>query len=132
LPRGLPAAGAGGRARVPDADRRARGHRPRLRAADAAPPRRREPAGVKSLKYWWAAFNARPFGMPIPPNWFGIAAFAMLGGFVNPGFWLVGAALEIGYLAALAGNRRFRTVVDIGRRGDDPVDSRYTTLLGRL
>ena len=29
--------------------------------------------------YWWAAFNAKPLGMPVPPNWFGIAAFGLLG-----------------------------------------------------
>jgi len=46
-----------------------------------------------SRSYFAAAFNARPFGMPIPPNWFAVAAFALLGAFVNPGLWLVGAGL---------------------------------------
>ena len=41
--------------------------------------------------YLAAAFNARPLGMPIPPNWFGIAAFGLLGALVNPGLWLIGA-----------------------------------------
>ncbi|KFN50836.1 hypothetical protein [Arenimonas composti] len=87
---------------------------------------------MKSLKYWWAAFNARPFGMPIPPNWFGIAAFAMLGGFVNPGFWIVGAALEITYLSSLAGSKRFRNAIDVGERREDPADARYLAMTERL
>ena len=62
--------------------------------------------------YLAAAFNARPFGMPIPPNWFGVVAFALLGAFVNPGFWLIGAGLEGLYLWALSKNPRFRALVD--------------------
>jgi hypothetical protein len=61
--------------------------------------------------YIKAAFNARPFGMWIPPNWVGIAAFGMCG-FLNPGFWLLGAGLELGYLYALISNGRFRSIID--------------------
>jgi hypothetical protein len=49
--------------------------------------------------------------MPMPPNWAGIAAFAMLG-VVNPGFWMIGAGLELGYLLLLAGNSRFQRLID--------------------
>jgi hypothetical protein len=63
------------------------------------------------LTYIGAAFNARPLGMPIPPNWLGLAAMGMLG-VVNPGFWFIGAGLELGYLLMLASNARFRTTVD--------------------
>jgi hypothetical protein len=87
---------------------------------------------VSAARYWWAAFNARPFGMPVPPNWFGIAAFALLGAFVNPGFWIVGAGLELAYLSWLGGSRRFRNVVDAGTRAEDPVDVRYLALHERL
>src|SRR5438552_1778824 len=66
----------------------------------------------KPRSYLAAAFNARPLGMPIPPNWFGLAAFALLGAFVDPGFWLIGAGLEGLYLWLLAANARFRNVVD--------------------
>jgi len=62
--------------------------------------------------YLWAAFNARPLGMPIPPNWIGLVAVGMLGFFIDPGVLLVGAGLEIGYLVALTSSRRFRNVVD--------------------
>lgn len=63
-------------------------------------------------RYLWSAFNARPLGMPLPPNWFGLAAFALLGAFVSPGFWLLGAGLELGYLLLLARSARFRRAVD--------------------
>ncbi len=63
------------------------------------------------LSYLGAAFNARPLGMPIPPNWVGIAAAGLLG-LMNPGFWLIGAGLELGYLLALVSNARFRATVD--------------------
>lgn len=61
--------------------------------------------------YLAAAFNARPLGMPLPPNWVGLAAFGLLG-LLNPGLWLVGAGLEAAYLVWLAHNQRFRAVVD--------------------
>lgn len=86
--------------------------------------------------YLMAAFNARPFGMPVPPNWFGLAAFAMLGVFLSPGFWVLGAGLEVAYLAALSGSRRFRNVVDASnlelQQAEDPADRRYRDLLEKL
>jgi hypothetical protein len=82
--------------------------------------------------YLWAAFNARPLGMPIPPNWFGLAAFGLLGTIVNPGFLLVGAGLEIAYLYWLSRNRRFRNAVDAGVDRGDPAEQRYRDLLGQL
>lgn len=63
------------------------------------------------LTYLGAAFNARPLGMPIPPNWVGLAAVGLLG-LMNPGFWLIGAGLELGYLLVLTSNARFRRTVD--------------------
>lgn len=81
--------------------------------------------------YLAAAFNARPFGMPIPPNWFGIATFALLGAFVNPGLWLIGAGLEGLYLWALSRNSRFRATVDADSKGND-WQSRYNALAMHL
>jgi hypothetical protein len=81
--------------------------------------------------YLAAAFNARPFGMPIPPNWFGVAAFALLGAFINPGFWLIGAGLEGLYLWALSKNPRFRSIVD-AEAGETDWHSRYRTLIATL
>ena len=83
--------------------------------------------------YILAAFNARPFGMPIPPNWFGLAAFALLGGFVSSGFWLIGLGLEIAYLAWLSRQPRFRALVDAAAgAGPDSAGAAYTRILSRL
>lgn len=71
--------------------------------------------------YLAAAFKAKPLGMPLAPNWIGLAAFALLGALVSPGFWLIGAGLEIAYLWAVSSNRRFRAVVDAGQ-GDGAAD----------
>lgn len=57
-----------------------------------------------------AAFNARPFGMFVAPNWVGLAAFGLLG-LTNPGFWVIGAGLELGYLLTLATNPRFQRAI---------------------
>jgi hypothetical protein len=81
--------------------------------------------------YLAAAFNARPFGMPIPPNWFGIAAFALLGALVSPGLLLVGAGLEGLYLWALSRNERFRAIVD-SESGQTSWHSRYASLAAHL
>ncbi len=82
--------------------------------------------------YVTAAFNARPFGMPVPPNWFALAAFGLLGALVNPGFWLIGAGLEGLYLWTLARHPRFRAVVDATRGDASDWPARYDALLGRL
>ena len=79
------------------------------------------------------AFNARPFGMVVPPNWIGLAAAGMLG-LVNPGFWVLGAGLELGYLLLLSTNDRFRRTVaaedSLDARGG--WDERITKTLARL
>lgn len=62
------------------------------------------------LDYVAAAFNARPLGMFVAPNWVGLAAFGLLG-IANPGFWVLGAGLELGYLLTLATNARFQRAV---------------------
>ncbi len=67
---------------------------------------------MSERSYVAAAFNARPFGTPIPPNWFVVAAFGLLGALVSPGFWLMGIGIEGLYLWALSRNQRFRNTVD--------------------
>jgi hypothetical protein len=81
--------------------------------------------------YLAAAFNARPLGMPIPPNWFGIAAFGLLGALVNPGLWLIGLGLEGIYLWAVSRHPRFRNTVD-AVAGITDSTSRYEALLANL
>jgi len=81
--------------------------------------------------YLAAAFNAKPFGMPIPPNWFGIAAFGLLGALVNPGLWLIGLGAEGLYLWWLSKNQRFRNTVD-AEAGFSDSTSQYENLLAHL
>jgi hypothetical protein len=83
--------------------------------------------------YLQAAFNARPFGMFVPPNWIGIGAFALLG-LADPGFWVLGAGLELGYLAMLATNARFQRTVGAGRGSgsDDQWQQKIAALVERL
>jgi vacuolar-type H+-ATPase subunit I/STV1 len=61
--------------------------------------------------YLREAFSARPIGMFIPPNWVGLAVFGLLG-FVNAGFWILGAGLELAYLYVVAMNPRFQRLVN--------------------
>jgi signal transduction histidine kinase len=82
--------------------------------------------------YWWAAFNARPFGMPIPPNWFAVAAFGLLGAFVSPGLWLIGAGLEGLYLWAVSSSKRFRNAVDANEPDHIDWRARYAALSANL
>jgi hypothetical protein len=56
------------------------------------------------------AFNAKPIGMFIPPNWIGLGIFGLLGA-LNPGFWIIGLGLELGYLWVLGTNQRFQRYV---------------------
>jgi hypothetical protein len=68
--------------------------------------------------YVKAAFNARPIGMFIPPNWIGLAGIA-LAGLLNPGFWAIGAGLELAYLFGLSSSKRFQRVVDGSAKLED-------------
>jgi hypothetical protein len=83
--------------------------------------------------YIRAAFNARPFGMFVPPNWVGLGAVALLG-LMNPGFWVLGAGLEFGYLALLATNPRFQRTVSAGRQSGsrEEWEQKIAALLARL
>jgi hypothetical protein len=87
------------------------------------------------LSYVTAAFNARPFGMFVAPNWVGLAAFGLLG-ITNPGFWVLGAGLELGYLLTLATNSRFQRLIaskplDAARNEWNERISRLTARLDR-
>lgn len=63
------------------------------------------------MDYFRAAFNARPIGMLVPPNWIGIGLFALLG-IVNPGFWIMGLGVELAYLYYLGTHPRFQRLVN--------------------
>jgi len=63
------------------------------------------------MDYVRAAFNARPIGMWIPPNWIGLGVFGFLG-VLNPGFWVLGA----GHLQHSRPRGRHPNLVQYGRR----------------
>jgi hypothetical protein len=67
--------------------------------------------------YIRAAFNARPAGMFVPPNWIGLGVFGLLG-LLNPGFWIIGLGCEFAYLGWLSSNSRFQNLVDGDRMMD--------------
>jgi hypothetical protein len=83
--------------------------------------------------YIKAAFNARPLGMFVAPNWIGLGAFGLLG-MMEPGFWVLGAGLELGYLLALATNERFQRLVAAVPIVEATTDwnKRIQALVGRL
>ena len=83
--------------------------------------------------YIKAAFNARPLGMFVAPNWIGLGAFGLLG-MMEPGFWVLGAGLELGYLLALATNERFQRLVAAVPLVEATADwnKRIQALVGRL
>ena len=83
--------------------------------------------------YVGAAFNARPIGMFVAPNWVGLAAFGLLG-LTNPGFWVLGAGLELGYLLTLATNSRFQQTVSARPLNQSRAEwnARIQKVLGKL
>lgn len=86
-------------------------------------------------RHLWAAFWARPLGMPVPPNLFGLAAFGLLGALLDPGYWLVGAGLELAYLVGLASSARFQAAADAAGAGDraaGALDGRHQEVWTRL
>jgi hypothetical protein len=72
-------------------------------------------------------------GMWIPPNWIGIGLFSLLG-FVNPGFWALGAGLELAYLYSLSTHPRFQRVVEAQRQAGIQRDwtGKLQELIGQL
>jgi hypothetical protein len=68
-------------------------------------------------EYCQSAFNARPIGMFVPPNWVGLGVFGILG-LVSPGFWLMGLGLELAYLGVLSTNERFQRTVTASQMGE--------------
>lgn len=83
-------------------------------------------------RYLWKAFNARPFGAPIPPLWFAGAAFGLLGVFLNPGFYLIGAGVIAACVGLIAGNVRFRNAIDAADLEPAPAPDQHALLLERL
>jgi hypothetical protein len=83
------------------------------------------------LRYLWKAFNARPFGMPIPPLWFAVLASGLVGYFIAPPLALIGLGATAMFTGILASSKRFRTTVD-SHLLQPPAENEQAALLGRL
>lgn len=68
--------------------------------------------------------------MPIPPLWFGAAAFALLGVFVDPAFYLIGVGATGVCAGLIASSARFQRTVDAA--GRQPPADEHGSLLNRL
>lgn len=88
-------------------------------------------AGFKD--YIVEAFNARPLGMWIPPNWIGLGCVGMLG-LLNPGIWVIGAGLELGYLLMVSTHPRFQRMVkaQLQRHTQQEQYAKLRDLIGQL
>lgn len=85
---------------------------------------------MRWARYLWRAFTARPWGMPVPPLWFGLAAFALLGYFVDPAFYLIGGGGTLVLSGLIASNGRFQRAVDAVNQPPPPDDK--AEMRGRL
>lgn len=69
---------------------------------------------MNNINFWdyiKGAFNAKPAGMFVSPNWLGFGLFAIAGIMVNPGFLLLGTGLELFYLYLISTNTRFQKLI---------------------
>lgn len=82
-------------------------------------------------RYLWNAFNARPFGMPVPPLWFAVVASGLVGWFIAPPLTLVGLGGTALFTGILASSRRFRATVD-APLFVPPAEDEQSALLKRL
>jgi hypothetical protein len=81
------------------------------------------------------AFNAKPIGMFLPPNWAMLAGFGLASAwFQQPGLLVLGSGVEIGYLLLLGTNARFQRFVagKMSAGGANEADRRLAALKGTL
>jgi hypothetical protein len=80
------------------------------------------------------AFNARPIGMFLPPNWAMLAAFGIAGYLHDPGWLVLGSGVELGYLLLLGTNGRFQRFVagKMAAGGSDEAERRLAALFATL
>ena len=78
------------------------------------------------------AFNAKPIGMFLPPNWAMLAGFGLAGYLHDPGWLVLGTGVELGYLLLLGTNARFQRFVagKLSAGGSREVEQRWQTLVG--
>jgi hypothetical protein len=80
------------------------------------------------------AFSARPIGMFLPPNWAMLGAFGLAGTLHDPGWFVLGAGVELGYLLLLSTNARFQRFVagKLGAGATREVTQRWQQLVASL
>jgi hypothetical protein len=80
------------------------------------------------------AFNARPIGMFLPPNWAMLGGFGLAGYLSDPGWLVLGAGVELGYLLLLGTNTRFQRFVagKLSAGGSREVEQRWQRLVALL
>jgi hypothetical protein len=80
------------------------------------------------------AFNAKPIGMFLPPNWAMLAGFGLAGYLHDPGWLVLGSGVELGYLLLLGTNSRFQRFVagKLGAGGSREVEERWQRLVASL
>jgi hypothetical protein len=87
---------------------------------------------VHWLKYLASAFNARPFGMPVPPLWFAVIASGLLGVFISPALTMIGLGVTALATAMIAANPRFQLAIDARAYVPSPPANDKAALLSRL
>lgn len=85
---------------------------------------------MRWARYLWHAFNARPFGMFVPPLWFGLAAAALAGAFISPALFLIGTGLTAIATGLIAASGRFRQMVEATER--EPTEDARSLLIAKL
>ena len=80
------------------------------------------------------AFNAKPIGMFLPPNWAMLGGFGLAGYLHDPGWLVLGAGVELGYLLLLGTNVRFQRFVagKLSAGGSREVEQRWQRLVASL
>jgi hypothetical protein len=80
------------------------------------------------------AFNAKPIGMFLPPNWAMLAGFGLAGYLHDPGWLVLGSGVELGYLLLLGTNARFQRYVagKLSAGGSREVEQRWQRLVASL
>jgi len=80
------------------------------------------------------AFNAKPIGMFLPPNWAMLAGFGLAGYLHDPGWLVLGSGVELGYLLLLGTNARFQRFVagKLSAGGSREVEQRWQRLVASL
>jgi len=84
--------------------------------------------------YLREAFNARPIGMFLPPNWAMLAGFGLASYLHDPGWLVLGTGVELGYLLMLGTNARFQRFVagKLSAGGNSDAERKLAALFAML